>query len=99
MLIELMTGHLHNLPHPFGVIGLAFLVMGATASAQVIEEHDVRLPTVVSVGAVVIGGAWQLSKRFQRIDDRFESIDKKLDTLWCVRKPDQNCKPEKESKK
>lgn len=86
-----------HIPHPFGIIGLAMGVMAVTATGQYIEDHELRLPTVCSVGAVVIGGAWQLSRRFQRIEDHFQTLDEKLNALWCIKHPDKNtsCPPEK----
>jgi hypothetical protein len=79
MLNTIMGSHL---PHPFGIIGLASMVMVVTGASQFIEDSTIRLPTVCAVGAVVLGGAWQLSRKFQRIEDR-------LDDLWCTRHPDQ----------
>ena len=78
-----------HLPHPFGLVSLAVGVMGVTAASQIIEDHSLRLPTVFAVGSVVVGGAWQLSRRFQRFEDHFVEIDRKLDELWCVRHPEK----------
>lgn len=78
-----------HFPHPLGLLSLAAGVMGVTAASQVLEDHSVRLPTVFAVGSVVIGGAWQLSRRFQRFEDHFIEIDRKLDALWCIKYPDK----------
>ena len=74
-----------HIPHPLGVLGLSVFVMAVTAGSQFVEDHDVRLPTVFAVGAVVIGGAWRLSSRFQRFEDHFTDIYRRLDNLDCVR--------------
>ena len=86
LLLGLMPAHM---PHPLGIIGLALGVMGVTATSQVLEDHTLRLPTVFAVGSVVVGGAWQLSRRFQRFEDHFTEIDRKLDELWCIRHPER----------
>ena len=87
-----------NLIHPYGLIGLAVGVMAVTAGSQFVEDHTVRLPTVFAVGSVVMGGAWQLSRRFQRFEDHFESIDKKMEELWCIRHPEKQRPTESKTK-
>lgn len=77
--MPLLTTFLHGAP--VGVAALAAVVMGVTAGTQFLEDSTVKIPTVASVGAVVVMGAWQLSRRFQRLDDRLEKIDRARDVV------------------
>lgn len=75
-------------------------VAGTNAASQLIENHDVNLATVASVGAIVMIGTWRLSKQFQKIDDRLERLEDRTSRLWCQRQPptDSRVCPEEKSK-
>ena len=70
--------------------GFASAVMLATGGAQFVESHNVSLPTVCSVGMIVLIGAWRLSSRFQSIDDRLTRLDEKVSGLWCQSNKGEN---------
>ena len=55
--------------------------MVGTAGGELMEAHNLSLPTVAAVGMVVFTGTWALSKRFANIEDRLGSIEKTLATL------------------
>lgn len=58
------------------VTGIAFgSMMFGAVSDQISPDTHVSLGVAVAVGAVVVGGAWWLSARLQRIDDRLDDIE------------------------
>jgi len=85
--------------HPFSLLGFAGGVMLVTAGTQLIEDHEVRIPTVASVGTVVVVGAWQLSRRFQRIDDQLASLNKEIKSLSCHRGKPDDCPEQRKTDK
>lgn len=59
--------------------------MAGTAAGGLIENHDMDLKTVCAVGAIVLSGTWTLSRRFQRMEDRVENMERMVSKLACVR--------------
>lgn len=73
----------------------AAVVMSGTATGELMEGHQVSLPTVASVGMTVFMGAWWLSGRFTRLDDRIVSLEQTVSKLYCVENKICNGKEEK----
>ena len=64
------------------------MVMASAAGGNLIEKHNVNLPTVASVGMTVFLGAWWLSARLTKIDDRLETLERDVEHLDCIRNPE-----------
>ena len=59
-------------------IATASTVIGSMAQAAVNETTPISLGAAVGVGGVVVGGAWFLSSKLTKIDDRLNQIEKKI---------------------
>ena len=62
-----------------GAVAMTAIAAGSYASGVLAEtitqDSPVSLGAAVGVGAVVVLGAWYLSSRLQKIDDRLKSIE------------------------
>ncbi len=63
-------------------------ILGAS-SGDALETHGISLGTAAAVGAIVLPAAWWIGRNLQRIIDRLEAVERKVDALPCV-KP-RNC--------
>ncbi len=59
------------------------LVGAATAAGEFIQKDYVSLPTVLSVVAVV----WLGGRKFQKLIDRVEAVERKIGDLPCRGEP------------
>jgi hypothetical protein len=60
------------------ISSIAAFSTGAGMLADAIgNDTPITLGGALAVGAVVVGGAWYLSSRLTKIDDRLKSIEKK----------------------
>ena len=59
------------------VIAVGSAVIGTTVD-MVNETTPVSLGVAVGVGAAIVGGAWYLSGRLTKIDDRLKAIEHKI---------------------
>ena len=63
------------------ITGIAVVSTGAGMLADAIgNDTPITLGGALAVGAVIVGGAWYLSSRLTRIDDRLKSIERKCST-------------------
>lgn len=67
------------------IAGIAFGSMMIGDAAVIDEQTPISLGAGVAVGATVVIGAWYLSSRLQKIDDKLKSINNRLDSLPCDR--------------
>ncbi len=71
----------------FRCSGASILAMFGTASGELLTEHTLSLPTVVSVGVVVWTGAWYISRQFTKLEDRIDTVEKSLRSMPCTKVP------------
>ena len=56
-------------------VPFTLLAMGAAAGGGLLENHEVGLTTVASVGAVVLPAAIWLSRKFTHWEDRLDDVE------------------------
>lgn len=78
---------IHGLP-PVPAFAATILIGGVTAVAQLIEDHNVRLPTVAAVAAVVFPGVWWMAAKWSQHEERwqettlqFQNTNKRMDEM------------------
>ena len=71
-------------------IAAASTVIGTMAQAAVNETTPITLGAAVAAGGVVVGGAWFLSSKLTKIDDRLNQIEKKIGINGHYKLPKQD---------
>lgn len=74
-----------------GSILTSVVVMLAAAGGQLLEDHNLSLGTIASVGAIVLAGTWHLSRQFQKIDDRLTLLENTTKRLYCQKQLVDDC--------
>jgi len=77
-----------NMSTALAGLGLGGVTTGAIIFAEVVlaGSTQVNLKEAMGIGVVVVGLVWWMGKKFQRIEDKMESFEKRLDNLPCDRK-------------
>jgi hypothetical protein len=77
-----------NMSTALAGIGLGGFTTGAILFAEVVitGSTQVNLKEAFGVGAVVVGLVWWMGKKFTRLEDSIENIEKRLDSLPCDKK-------------
>lgn len=71
----------------FRCLKASVLAMTGTAGGELLTEHTLSLPTVVSVGVVVWTGAWYVSRQFTHLEDRVTAIETAIKAMPCTKVP------------
>jgi len=87
----IMIEHWVTIKSTFALTGIAASsVMLGDIATQISGNTNISLSEAVAVTSVVLGGAWWLSSRLQKIDDRLESMERaqrhmadKCDSMSC----------------
>jgi len=66
-------------------IGLGSMAIAIAAPNIIDQNTQVPIDAVVSVGAVVVGGAWYLGAKINRFQMELELMKKAINRLRCVR--------------
>lgn len=64
-----------------GPVTLAATAIGAAATGNLIEGHDMSMSTACAIAGVVIPAAWWLSQKLQRIEDNQHHMNDRLGHL------------------
>lgn len=75
---------IHNMIRPFAA---ALIGMAGTAGGGLLENHTMDIKTVCAVGSVVLAGAWTISRRFTRLEDRIADVEHAIKVMPCTKVP------------
>lgn len=68
----------------FAMSGICVASITGGMLADVIgNDTPITLGGAIAVTATIVGGAWYLSSRLTKIDDRLDNIEKHVSTLPC----------------
>lgn len=66
------------------VIATTVAVLG-TAAGSLITESSIDLKTLGAVASVVLPATWYLSRRYTRIEDRLNELEKAIGEMPCTK--------------
>lgn len=58
-------------------------ITGGILADVISNDTPITLGGAIAVTATIVGGAWYLSSRLTKIDDRLDNIEKHVSTLLC----------------
>ena len=70
-------------------IAMSSALIGTTVD-MVNETTPISLGAAIGVGAAIVGGAWFLSSRLTKIDERLKGIERKIGINGHYRKEDEH---------